>query len=44
MKYDAVIFDVNGTLWDSTDVVASAWNQAMEDLGVVREPITGDIL
>lgn len=44
MKYDAVIFDVDGTLWDSTDVVASAWNQAMEELGVVREPITGDIL
>lgn len=44
MKYDAVIFDVDGTLWDSTEVVASAWNQAMEELGVVREPITSDIL
>lgn len=23
-------FDVDGTLWDSTDVVADAWNQIME--------------
>lgn len=44
MKYDAVIFDVDGTLWDSTDVVASAWNCAMDELGVKRDPITGDVL
>lgn len=22
---DSIIFDVDGTLWDSTDVVAKAW-------------------
>ena len=22
---DSIIFDVDGTLWDSTDVVADAW-------------------
>lgn len=44
MKIDAVIFDVDGTLWDSTDVVASAWNQATKEAGVEREPLTGDIL
>lgn len=27
---DSIIFDVDGTLWDSTDVVADAWNQIME--------------
>lgn len=41
---DAVIFDVDGTLWDSTQVVAKAWNQAIEEAGIVREGITPDIL
>ena len=27
----ALIFDVDGTLWDSTGVVAEAWNAAIED-------------
>ena len=27
---DSIIFDVDGTLWDSTDVVADAWNQIIE--------------
>ena len=27
---DSIIFDVDGTLWDSTDVVADAWNQILE--------------
>ena len=44
MKLDAVIFDVDGTLWDSTDVVAGAWNQAVKEAGVEREPLTGAIL
>lgn len=45
MKIDAVIFDVDGTLWDTTDLVAKAWNKAMEEFGITdREPITGDIL
>ena len=26
-KFDAIIFDVDGTLWDSTDVAASAYNE-----------------
>lgn len=30
---DAVLFDVDGTLWDSTDVVAVAWNKALIDTG-----------
>ena len=23
---DSIIFDVDGTLWDSTEIVAEAWN------------------
>ncbi|MCD7754430.1 MAG: HAD family hydrolase [Clostridiales bacterium] len=31
---DALIFDVDGTLWDSRQVVADAWNQVvLEELG-----------
>ncbi len=24
-----IIFDIDGTLWDSTDVVAESWNEAI---------------
>lgn len=45
MKIDAVIFDVDGTLWDTTDLVATAWNQAVAEFGIKdTETITGDIL
>lgn len=45
MKVDAVIFDVDGTLWDTTDLVAEAWNHAVADFGIEREEkVTGDIL
>lgn len=39
-----IIFDVDGTLWDTTDVVAKAWNKAVAVTKVNREPITGAIL
>ena len=28
MYTDGIIFDVDGTLWDSTAIVAEAWTQA----------------
>lgn len=28
---DSIIFDVDGTLWDSTDIVAKAWTQYLRD-------------
>lgn len=30
---DGVMFDVDGTLWDSTEVVAESWNRALQDTG-----------
>lgn len=35
----AIIFDMDGTLWDSADNVAISWNIAMEQFGYEREPI-----
>lgn len=39
---DGIIFDVDGTLWDSTDVVAKAWNQAISDYSGLDANLTGE--
>lgn len=31
---DSIIFDVDGTLWDSTEIVAKAWTQYLNGLGI----------
>lgn len=31
-KYDGIIFDLDGTMWDATYVLVDAWNQAYESL------------
>ncbi len=36
MKYDAVILDVDGTLWNSTPLVAKAWTAAAKKCGLDR--------
>jgi phosphoglycolate phosphatase len=30
-KMDGIIFDLDGTLWDSREVVAIAWNRAIKE-------------
>lgn len=35
-----IIFDMDGTLWDSSVQVAASWDIAIEKLGYEREPIT----
>lgn len=44
IKCDGVIFDVDGTLWDSTFVVKDAWNQAIQDKGYPNPEITAERL
>lgn len=39
-----IIFDVDGTLWDTTEVVARAWDKAIKEAGRVEPTITSSIL
>ena len=40
--FDSLIFDLDGTLWDSTVPVANAWNQTAADLGVDEAKVAPD--
>ena len=40
---DSIIFDVDGTIWDSTQSVADSWNIAIKehsDLALTLEPVS----
>jgi phosphoglycolate phosphatase len=39
-KYDSIIFDLDGTLWDSTANVAIAWQAAKQQVDYIKEDIT----
>ena len=41
-----LIFDIDGTIWDTTDIVAESWNRAAKESGIKEERcmITGAIL
>lgn len=39
-RFDGIIFDLDGTLWDSTEGVASAWQSAKESVDYVKNDIT----
>lgn len=30
MKFDSIILDIDGTIWNTTEVVANAWNKAIK--------------
>ena len=42
--FDSIILDVDGTIWDTTDIVAEAWNCAIDALFPSVSHVTGDIL
>ena len=44
MKFDSIILDVDGTIWDTTDIVAEAWNHAIDRLFPQVPHVTGNIL
>lgn len=41
---DGIIFDVDGTLWDATDIIAQSWNQAIAEHSGLRLHLTGSDL
>ena len=44
MKIDSIILDVDGTIWDTTNIVAEAWNHAIDRLFPQVPHVTGTIL
>lgn len=40
MKTDGILFDLDGTLWDSVDEIVSTWNQTLKKTQSHRTPIT----
>ncbi len=43
MKPDSLIFDLDGTLWDSAATVAEAWSAALGRLGIARTLTEDDL-
>ena len=41
---DSIIFDVDGTLWDSADSVAAAWNLAIKKFSSLDITLDREIL
>ena len=41
---DGIIFDIDGTLWDSTESVAKAWNRAIMEQENLDLHLTGEKL
>ena len=39
-KFDSIIFDLDGTLWDSTANVALAWQNALNQVDYLNEDMT----
>jgi len=44
IKADALILDVDGTLWDSTPIVAKAWTRAVRETGYSDMTVEPDTL
>jgi phosphoglycolate phosphatase len=43
-KFDSIIFDLDGTLWDSTANVAIAWQKAEQEVDFINKEFTVDTI
>ena len=41
---DSIIFDVDGTLWNSTGIVAKAWENYLRNVEQIELPLTAEII
>lgn len=44
MKYDSIIFDLDGTLWSASDVSLNAWTKVLSQMDDVKGTLTRDDL
>ncbi|MCQ2593122.1 MAG: HAD family hydrolase [Treponema sp.] len=44
MQFDSIILDVDGTIWNTTSIVAGAWNLAIEKNFPQVKPVSAEIL
>lgn len=44
MVYESIIFDVDGTLWDSRELLAGAYNEQLQQEGIEGLHVTAEIL
>ena len=43
-QFDAIIFDLDGTLWDTTETCVRVWNQVADEMGVDHPHVTAEIM
>lgn len=43
-SFDGIIFDVDGTLWNSTDIVARSWSEYLQNIEHIDMTITAEKL
>ena len=44
MKYESLIFDIDGTLWDSRSLVAKGYNTQLKEEGMERFSVDAEVL
>jgi phosphoglycolate phosphatase len=44
MAVDSIIFDLDGALWDATEVLCSAWEEVLADYQQIAAPLDGPTL
>ena len=42
--FDGIILDIDGTIWNTTGIVAVAWNKAIAKDNRLQLTFTGDVL